>query len=289
MKMKKTLATLALGASIVGLVGCSSNEVIVQMDSGNITKDEFYDALIASNGATVLESMIEEKLLRGAYTVSTEEVEAELEATKAQFESEEAFLEAVEAAGLVDEAYFKTQLELSLLQKKAITDGVVATDEQIEEYYEENKGNYTAMEARHILVEDEETAKKVKSLLDQGGDFAKLAKEYSTDTGTAENGGDIGEFFGGQMVEEFDEVVLSIDLNKISDPFKSTYGYHIVEVTKREVKELKDVKDEVKDAYLLEHGKSYYTAIDELKEKADYKIKDSKLKELLEGNEETGE
>ncbi len=47
-------------------------------------------------------------------------------------------------------------------------------------------------EARHILVKDEKTANEVKAKLDKGEDFAKLAKEYSTDTGTAEKGGELG-------------------------------------------------------------------------------------------------
>lgn len=99
--------------------------------------------------------------------------------------------------------------------------------------------------ARHILIslpavaseaEQETALSKAISLtarLRNGEDFATLAQEYSDDTGSAANGGDLGFFGRGQMVTEFEDVAFSQALNQISDPVKSQFGYHIIETLEK--------------------------------------------------------
>jgi foldase protein PrsA len=92
--------------------------------------------------------------------------------------------------------------------------------------------------ALHILVDTEEKGKEVLAKLTSGGDFAALAKEYSTDTGSAEQGGDLGWFPRGAMVAEFEEVAFSLGAGQTSDLVKSTYGYHIIRVVEKGLHEL---------------------------------------------------
>ena len=75
------------------------------------------------------------------------------------------------------------------------------------------------------------TAQEVRAKLVAGGDWKTLAAEYSDDPSTKDSGGDLGEISKGQMVQEFEDAVFSQKLNEISQPVKTTYGYHIIEVT----------------------------------------------------------
>ena len=88
--------------------------------------------------------------------------------------------------------------------------------------------------ARHILVEDEATAKTVRSLLLGGKDFAEVAKEYSKDTGSAVNGGDLGWFTRTAMVAEFADAAFSQKIGEIGEAVQSQFGYHIIQVIDRQ-------------------------------------------------------
>lgn len=88
--------------------------------------------------------------------------------------------------------------------------------------------------ARHILVKDEATAKAVEDRLAKGEDFATVAKEVSTDTGSATKGGDLGWFGKGAMVPEFEAAAFSQKVGEIGQPVKSQFGYHIIQVLAHE-------------------------------------------------------
>lgn len=88
--------------------------------------------------------------------------------------------------------------------------------------------------ARHILVDDEQLAGVVYALLNEGQDFAELAKKYSKDTGSGANGGELGWFGKGAMVPEFEAAAFSQAVGEIGKPVKSQFGYHIIQVVAKE-------------------------------------------------------
>lgn len=86
--------------------------------------------------------------------------------------------------------------------------------------------------ARHILVTSEEECANLRSQIEVGGDFAKMAEEFSK-CPSGKEGGDLGEFAPGQMVAEFDKVVFSAEVGQVHGPVKTDFGYHLIEVTSR--------------------------------------------------------
>jgi peptidyl-prolyl cis-trans isomerase C len=86
--------------------------------------------------------------------------------------------------------------------------------------------------ARHILVKSEEDCANLKTEVEGGADFAKLAEQHSL-CPSGKNGGELGEFGPGQMVPEFDRVVFAAEIGKVEGPVQTQFGYHLIEVTNR--------------------------------------------------------
>ncbi|MGQ9583959.1 MAG: peptidylprolyl isomerase [Anaerolineae bacterium] len=93
---------------------------------------------------------------------------------------------------------------------------------------------------RHILVETEAEALEITEKLKAGADFGKLAAELSTDTGSKDQGGDLGWFPRGVMVPEFEDAAFSLPVGEVSAPIQSEFGYHVLEVLERGPRELDD-------------------------------------------------
>lgn len=122
----------------------------------------------------------------------------------------------------ISEAVLRDVYRNNLLRQKlleAITADRPATEEQVW--------------ARHILVDSEAKARAVIALLENGSDFAKLAQEYSQDTGSGAKGGDLGWFGRGMMVSEFEQAAFSQPIGAIGEPVQSQFGYHVIQVLDR--------------------------------------------------------
>lgn len=130
-----------------------------------------------------------------------------------------------------------------LLSQKAVDAfraTVTVTDEELQKFYDENKtALYTFTEevvrAAHILLkaEQESEAKNLVARLKAGEDFGVLAREYSADTGSARNGGDLGYFTRGTMVPEFADAAFALQPGELSDPTRSEFGWHIIKLIDR--------------------------------------------------------
>ncbi len=91
---------------------------------------------------------------------------------------------------------------------------------------------FTVVKASHILVPTENQAKTIKTMLDNGEDFAMLARQYST-CPSKRMGGDLGYFKRGTMVKEFEKTAFALPVGQISEPVETQFGWHIIKVTDR--------------------------------------------------------
>ena len=150
--------------------------------------------------------------------------------------------------------------------RERVTGIVEPTDEDLLAYFETNISRYDSPEevrASHILVADETAAQELLNQLNAGADFAELAKAHSTDTPSAEKGGDLDWFARGAMVKEFEDAAFALEIGEISGIVKSEFGYHIIKLTDRKAAHtpsLEEVKDQVRDNYIEEIRNERFTA-----------------------------
>jgi parvulin-like peptidyl-prolyl isomerase len=160
-----------------------------------------------------------------------------------------------------------------------VTKDVKVTDQQISDYYEKNKAQYSqpeSREVRHILVKTKAKADALYQQLQDGADFAALAKANSEDTGSKANGGKL-TISKGQTVAPFDQTAFLLKKGVISRPVKTEFGYHIIEalgdVKPAKVTPLKDVKESIKQQLQQTKKNEAMTKwVEELKEDYEDKV-----------------
>lgn len=257
-----TAFVLPLSLTVL-LVGCaeeSETKSVATVNGESITQEELKETLMDQYGAEALDTLVTNKVIeleaeKGKITVSEEELQKELDELIESYGGEETFQELLTSNSMSEEDV-KEDIRTFSLTTKLMESVIDITDIEVATYFEENKETYNQVEqveASHILVADEETVKEVQAKLEAGGDFAELATEYSTDTASNSQGGSLGYFGEGEMVEEFETAAFAMKIDEVSDPIQTEYGYHIIKVTgKKEAKEavLGDVKEEVYDNLL---------------------------------------
>ena len=208
---------------------------------------------------SVAEYLVQMEVLEqqaGAYEIdiTDTDVEAAIAEIKQMFQGDEAkFKKALEKQQLSLEQFTAQTRDRLLLDKMkaAVTVDVEVTESEVEAYYEANKKDYVQpeqREVRHILIAvggadgesaptqaDWEAAKKeadkIRAEVQNGANFRATAEKYSDDEDTRSSGGRLGTVIPGQTVPEFEEAVFSLKKDEISQPVKTQYGYHIIQVT----------------------------------------------------------
>jgi peptidyl-prolyl cis-trans isomerase D len=123
----------------------------------------------------------------------------------------------------MSEAEFRSMIENQMLRTRVLEAITADLPEQQEKVW-----------ARHILVQDLETAQEVLVRLQAGDDFAALAAEYSLD-GSAQSGGDLGWFTRQAMVTEFADAAFDLEIGETSPVVESQFGFHIIQVLGKDV------------------------------------------------------
>ena len=209
----------------------------------NNTLSNMDQSIINALKNNVLKQMINSELLyqeaaKEKIKITDSEINAEIDKIKESFPSQEEFDNVLKSNNLtINELKDDIQRNLmitSILDKSR--SNIIVTDEELKQYYTENKESFFEEEkihARHILLETEEEALNIIQQLKEGiVDFAELAKENSIGP-SASNGGDLGFFSRGQMVKEFEDAAFALQPGEISGVVKTQFGFHVIKVEER--------------------------------------------------------
>ena len=312
----KKLVKVTVGAIAICLLvtGCGNNaelknnHTIVKTDEGSIKADTLYEKLRDKYGIAMLVDLIDHQLFDEKYKTDNEEketIDSQIEQMKSQYNNDQDAFEAAitQYLGVEDEDELRDMLSLEYKRNLAIEDYVKKsiTDDEIQKYYDDEV--IGDIKVRHILIKpdvtddmsteekteaEEKAKKKAEKLikeLDDGADFAELAKKNSDDTGSASDGGLIDYF---NKDDNMDEAFLnaSIKLEKgkyTEEPVKSSFGYHIIlKVDQKSKPKLNKVKDDIietlADEKLNEDATLRYNALIEIRKDAGIEFKDDSLK-----------
>jgi foldase protein PrsA len=185
--------------------------------------------------------------------VTDEEVAEQIDAIKEDFGSENSFQEGLKERGL-DEARLEQIIHDNVLEEKLraeVTQGTLPSDEEVQAFYEDNLADYTSTHSQHILVDEKALAEQIAAQLQETPEkklddaFEKLARQFSTDKGSAKDGGDLGFTDAGELVEEYEAAAADLQIGDVSDPVKSQFGFHVIRVLERQVRPLDEVADSI--------------------------------------------
>lgn len=196
------------------------------------------------------------------------------------------FANEADEQGLDDSEDFQRRMDFlrqRALHSAYIDQNVVQeiSDEAVRARYDEEVAKMNPPEevqARHILVATEEEAQAIITQLEEGGDFAEIAKEKSSD-GSASQGGDLGYFTKGRMVPEFEEAAFALEPGEFTkEPVKSQFGYHVIKVEDRRQQQppaFEQVQNQIKSMLLRE---KYIEKLGAMREDAEVDIPNEELK-----------
>jgi len=150
---------------------------------------------------------------------------------------------------------------------------IQVTEADVRQYYEAHKNEFETVHARHILIRfqgsrvpvrpgqkdltDAEAlakAQEVRKQIQDGADFATVAKAESDDVGSGSSGGDMPAFKHGQMVPSFEKAAFAMKAGELSEPVKSEFGYHIILVVSHDTKPFEEVRAELENRMKPEEG-----------------------------------
>jgi len=300
------IAFLMCGCGKVSKLENGSDAVVSFDEYEKISVDSLYDELKDRYAISILIDMIDTEILFKVYEEKLEEADDyakdTIKSLKSNYETEEELLNAINSYyGYSTIKEFEEYIKLNYLRDLATTDysKKQITDTQINEHYENNiVGD---IEASHILITvdvkddatDEEKEKKEKEAkataediikqLNDGADFAELAKKYSKDDSNKNEGGALGQFNKGDMESSFETAAYKLKIDEYTkEPVKTSYGYHIIKKTKEyDKKELNEVKEEIIETLSNELKSSdptvSITALTELRKEKGMNIEDSEL------------
>lgn len=281
--MKRKLLT---AGTLLLLAACSTGENVATLNNGSISKDELYQTLLQTSGPNALYALLLQKIAVNNVTdkeALNKSVNEYINQLTQQNGGPESFAKTIKQNGFADAEAFRQYVYTNQAVAQVLKEKTVVSDEEVKAAYDKWEA---PIKASHILVADETLAKSLIEKINAGEDFAALAKEHSTDTGTKENGGSLGAFKPTAMVPEFASVVKNMKTGEISQtPVKTTFGFHVIKVEENNGKRSFDEEKEIIKQEVLEtkasDSQNRQTIFQELLKQANVQISNEYLKNAL--------
>lgn len=280
--MKKILLSCVAVLAVITIAGCS-NSTVATTKAGKVTQDDLYESMKESAGPAALQKLILKDVLEENYgkDVTDKKINAEFDKQKKSYG--EQFDTLLKQANLTEKSY-KDTIRMNLLVESAVKANTKFTDADYKKAWEDWTPKMTA---QHILVADEAAAKDLIAKINAGEDFDTLAKENSLDTGSKEDGGKLPEF---DATTGYDPAFVAAaaklkDGEVTAEPVQGQNGYHIIKMIKNPEKgNMKDHKKDLEKSMLdakLKDNEYIQSVLAKLVKKADVKIKDEDLKDVM--------
>lgn len=225
----------------------------------------------------LLNSLIDETILLKkaadlGVIASQEQVNEEIEYIKQMFESDKEYKDYLAAQGITEDYVINNVRKRMIINNliNEVTKSMDVPEDELRAAYNSMKSSFISVKASHILMENQDEAKKILERAKAGEDFNKLAAEFSTDPSAKVNSGDLGYFSTGDMVPEFEEAAFSLEPGQISGLVQSSYGFHIIKVEDKKVLSFDEAKPQIKEELLSNKKNEYFTSyFEKLKSKAE--------------------
>lgn len=316
---KKIIYSISTIVAISLLTGCGAaklkngEELVAKVDGYKISANNLYNDMKEKYAVKTLIDKIDHQLLDTTYKtddVETKEIDKQIAEIKKTYGSnDQIFLQIIQQVYNVEtEDELRSMLSLDYKRDLAIKDYVkesVVTDEEVTTYYDTKvigdvkashiliKPNSKESDSEEVKTEKEEKAKKeaesIIKKLKNGEDFAKLAKKYSDDKGTANKGGDLGYFnMDDNLDEDFVTAAATLEKGKYTtEPVKTKYGYEIIlKVNEKDKEKKDDLEDEIRSTLADEKIEAdsstttYYKRLRDWRESKGLKFEDKELKRM---------
>jgi peptidyl-prolyl cis-trans isomerase C len=278
--MKRLLVLMFIAIFAVGCTSKenSTNPVIAKVNNTTITKEDFIKKINRLPEWARNRFQNEEGKKQFLEEIIKEEILYQ-EAKKQGLNKDKEFQDKLEE--------FKKMALIAVLLKKEVEEKAKADTKEVRDFYDKHQDEFkTGLEVRasHVLVSTEAEAKDILKRVLKKESFSELAKKFSKDKGSAKKGGDLGFFGRGRMVPEFEKVAFSLEPGEVSNPVKSQFGYHIIQVTDRKEGKLRDfeeVKASVERRLTVEKQKTLFESyIRKLQEDSKIETYEAELKIL---------
>jgi parvulin-like peptidyl-prolyl isomerase len=231
---------------------CDQFDQAAQEGSPNEVRREYQQTYLSR---LIRREVLEKESAEAGVEVTDADVDQLIDQIREDFESEKAFQDELKAqcVTLAEVRGFVRDSELEQRLRERVTEDIGPSEEELQAEYDSRVDDFTEIDVSHILVSDRAEANRIYDRLQDTSEndidqtFARLAEEFSTDAGSAGQGGSLGYLSPSDVVPEFADAALALEEGEISEPVQSQFGWHIIRLIDTRVRPYEEARQEIAD------------------------------------------